>query len=178
MINYILSVCALLAGFLTKFVDMEEHGLKLRKIVFYMAAILYGLLIAYAVKTEPVVVILAFGTIIGLVLTKKIDSRAHMLGITSFVIFMVIWGIPEINLVYLFTLIMGSLVDEIVNTQILDKGKIKNFVLRKFIGTRPFMEITAFMLAFFTGLWPLWYTLFFYDLGYILTNSSFVKFVR
>ena len=178
MINYALILMALLSGFLTKFVDLEEHGLKLRKLVFYISGILYGMFIAYAVKLEPVVIILAFGTIIGLILTRKINSRAHMLGTASFIVFMFVWGMPEINLVYLIVLIIGSFADEMVNSLILDKREIKNFFFRKFLEVRPLLEITAFSLAFFTGLWPIWYTLFFYDVGYVLTNKSFVKFVR
>ena len=178
MINYWLIIIALCAGFLTKFVDLEEHGLRMRKLVFYSAAFLYGFLIAYAVRLEPVVAPLAFGTIMGLVLTKKIDSKPHLVGVGSFVIFIAVLGFPGINLVFLTVLVTGSFLDEIVNSFVLDKGRAKNYYLKKFLETRPFLEITAFILAAATGLWPLWYTLLFYDIGYILTTRSSLKLMK
>ena len=178
MINYGLMIIALFAGLLTKFVDLQEHGFRVRKLVFYAAAFLYGFLIAFAVWLEPVVAPLAFGTIMGLVFTKKIDSKPHLLGVGSFVIFMAFLGIPEINLIFLTILIFGSFLDEIINTFVLDKGRIKNFYFKKLLETRPFLEITAFILAALTGLWPLWYTIFFYDIGYILMTRSSLKLMK
>ena len=177
MINYTLIILAITAGCLTKFVDLQEHGLRMRNAVFCAAAFLYGFVSAYAVVIEPVILPLAVGTILGLVITKKIDSKAHIIGVASFMIFMFIWGIPEINLIYLAVLIAGSFVDEIVNSFVLDKERIKNRFLGKLLETRPFLEITAFALAALTGIWPLWYTIFFYDLGYILTTKSSLKLV-
>ncbi|MGH9752603.1 MAG: hypothetical protein ACREA2_07450 [Blastocatellia bacterium] len=171
--NYFLIAAALMAGFLTKFVDLEEHGLKIKRLVIYLAGALYGFVIAYAMKLEPSVAPLVLGTILGVILTGKIDSKGHLSGITSFILFTAIWGIPKANFLYLLILLLTAIVEEFVNTWMLDNGKIKNKTLRAFLEVRPLLEIVAFSLSFLTGLWPIWHMLFFFDLAYNLTNKSF-----
>ncbi len=178
MIDYVFLFCAFATGFLTKLVDLEEHGIKLRSKAFYVSALLYGFLIAYAGLLKPQIGSLIFAVILSLVVTKKIDSRAHMLGGGSFLFFTILLGIPEINLVYMFIFFIAATIDEIVNTRIYDAGKIKNNFLSRFVEARPILEITALVVSFFTGVWVFWYGIFFYDLGYILTNKSFMKFVK
>ncbi len=173
MINYILVFVAFLTGFISKFTDLQEHGLKLKRPVYWSAGLIYGVLIAYAVRLEPVIITLAIGTIIGLVFNKQIDSIAHLLGVSTFVILVLYWGVPEISIVLLVMILLGSTMEEIINNQILDKGKIKNNYVKKFLELRPVLEIEMFVIAMVTGLWPLWYTLFFYDIGYILINRMF-----
>jgi hypothetical protein len=171
--NLFLIASALSAGFLTKFVDLEEHGLKVKKVVIYLAGTLYGIAIAYAMKLEPSVAPLVFATVLGVILTGKIDSKGHFLGITSFIIFTIIWGIPETNFLYFILLSLAAIIEEYVNTWMLDNGKIKIQATRKFMDVRPLLEIAAFSLSFLTGEWHIWHTLFFFDLAYNLTNKSF-----
>jgi hypothetical protein len=175
---YPLLLTAFMVGFLSKFVDLEEHGMKVRKLIIYFTGICYGLLIAYAVKLDPSVVPLAFATILGVIITGKIDSNGHLFGIASFVLFMLAWGVPPTNLIYLGILFVAALAEEYVNTWILDKKMIKNFVVEKFLEVRPIMEFVTLGLAAITGAWALWYTLFFFDLGYNLVNRSFIRFAK
>jgi hypothetical protein len=182
MLDYVTLLIAFLSGFLTKFVDLEEHELKVRKLVIYLTGISYGILIAYVVKTEPVVAPLAFAAIVGVLLTGKIDSKGHMFGIVSFFLFMTIWGIPVnfVQLYFAYFLLMSivAMAEEYVNTWMLDNGKIRNKTLKSVLSVRPGLEVTTFCLSAVTGLWPLWYVLFFYDLGYNLINNSFVKLAK
>jgi hypothetical protein len=45
----------------------------------------------------------------------------------------------------------AAIIDEYVNTWMLDNGKIKIQAARKFLDVRPLLEIAAFSLSFLTG---------------------------
>ena len=62
--------------------------------------------------------------------------------------------------------IVAGFIEELVNTELLDKKKIKNKYLRIILKFRPILEITVFIASLVTGIWIMWFTLLLFDIGY------------
>ncbi|MBN1156450.1 hypothetical protein JXA85_02455 [Candidatus Woesearchaeota archaeon] len=169
-------IIALFIGFLTKFAD-SEHGKKITKksLTKIVAGILYGFMMAFVVKTEPLVAPLFIATVIGVTISGKIDAIGHFFGISSFVFFLATYGLEKINLLLLLLFLLVATVDELVNTYIVDRKRIKNRLLSNVLAKRPFLEIAAFAFSAVTGAWIVWFSLLFFDVAYNATTSVFTK---
>lgn len=162
-------IAAFATGILSKFVDMvEEHNLKLPVISSRISGIIYGSLIAYVISVSPELSGLWIATVIAVLVTGKIDTEGHYLGLGSMLFFAAILGIAQINVFNLVLFSFIAITDELVNDRITDKGKISNKSLSSFIGLRPLLEIAAFVIALVSGQWIIWLGLFSYDAGYAL----------
>lgn len=172
----ILFVVAFLTGFLTKFTDfIVDSKLKTIKYLEFFTGFIYGFLIAWVIVNYPVIAPLWFGTVLAMIFTKKIDCLAHYFGIGTMLLFLVVWGIPAVNTIYLLIFSIAALLDEIGN-DLIYKRKVKG-ILKIFFDLRLTLELTTFIVSSITGLWILWLALLSFDLGYILTNKIFKRYL-
>ena len=169
--DIIIPLVAFAVGLLVKFIDLEEHGLKLSKVIFYSAAVAAGALTAVDIKLYPVLFNLAFGIVLGLIMTGKIDTKAHTMALFTFLAAVFVWAQPEISYLFLLVIVAASGADEVVNNRVLDKGRIRNGIARKFLEVRPVVEIAVFCISAFTGIWAMWLTIFSFDVGYVLVSK-------
>ncbi|MBU2101089.1 hypothetical protein KKG83_07680 [Candidatus Micrarchaeota archaeon] len=168
---------AFITGILTKLTDLiEEHGVKLPKYVVWVSGAGYGILIALIIAFSPELSTLWLATVAGVLIAGKIDSTGHYLGLGVTILFVLFLGIASVNYYFLALFIVVAVSEELINTQIVDKGKIKHKFLSDVMGLRPILELTAFLIALYSGIWLVWFGLLSYDLGYILmaeTGKSF-----
>jgi arginase family enzyme len=175
----IVSVLWFLIGITTKLTDIISDNStkiinKFRKYSFFLG-IIYGLLISIAILLFPEIIPFALGVIIALILTKKIDSKGHIIGVLIFLVFIsfyyFLFGGELINLISLIILFfLGSIIDE-VSSDLVDKKRINNKLLSKIILLRPFLEIITFSYSFLIGQWIFFITIFSYDIAYNITSK-------
>jgi 4-hydroxybenzoate polyprenyltransferase len=82
-----------------------------------------------------------------------------------------VWGIPQLNLAHFGILIAACIIEEIINTHWLDKGKLGHGVIMRLFSLRPVLEIAAFGISLASGLWLIWLTLLAFDIGYVLITK-------
>lgn len=197
MLNLILLlIISFFTGVFTKLVDLiEDHGLKLFKFDKYFFALIYGLLIGYVISSYNVIAPLWVGTIFALILAKKIDTKAHVIGLISALIFVIIFGLGKINILFLIIFLIAAFLDEILSDfadkslkkkSILKKiifkllkNKIKiNKKIKKMLELRPLLEITALIISIIIWNFYIFLSILFYDIGYNLTNKIGLKITK
>lgn len=179
----LLLIISLLTGISTKLVDLiEDDGLRLFKLDKYIFAIAYGMLIGYIISNYNLIAPLWIGAIFASILAKKIDTKAHIIGLLSSLIFVVFFGLGEINILFLIIFLIAAFLDEILSdfadgrpilkNQFLKKpDKIKiNKHLKKIFELRPLLEISALAVSFIIGDFSVFLAIFLFDLGYNLTT--------
>lgn len=166
---YEVLVLTFVIGFLTKFVDLiVDNGLKIHNFITYVSAVIYGVLAAYVVVNYPLLAPIGLAVVIGVVVTRKIDSKPHISGIITFVLLLLFWGFSGTDLVLLGIFLLVGIEDEIVS-DLADKGKIKGRLARIF-EKRIILEVTTFSVSLITGYWIMFLGIFTYDLGYLITK--------
>lgn len=155
-------------GILTKITDLiVDHNFKLIKNIEYFFGFIYGILVAYIVtETNTLVASLWFGLVIGVIITKKIDHLAHIIGLVSFLFYLGLVGLPRLNIIYVFVFTFFTALDEILEEKIKHKEKIIN-LLKKFLG----LEIVSLIVSFISGVWMVFLSILFFDIGYMLTTK-------
>ena len=180
MFEYLLYLLAFFTGFFTKLTDLIiDHSLKLFKKADVLFGAIYGLLIAITIIYFPIITPLWLGVIIGVMITGKIDSISHWTAISIITASLLIFGIPQLNLLFLLFFIAASMFDEIANIMI-ERFDIRN-TFAKFIELRPTLEITALTISILTGRWEFFLAILSFDAAYILTPkiiSSIAKMNR
>jgi hypothetical protein len=173
MINILIIFLAFFAGGFSKFSDILEDSNKFQKIKKYswFFGLIYGLLIFLAIFIEPVLLSLALGTIIALILMKKIDGISHIVGVVFVFLLLLFFyflnfGINFEMLILIFVFFIANVLDEIISDYA-DKHKNK---AKRFFELRPFLEIIAFLVAFLLNQWIIWFTIFSYDLAYYIIS--------
>lgn len=158
-----------LIGIFTKLTDaIVDDGFKLVKYIEYILGIIYGSLIAYQIINVPIIRPLLFGTMLAVILTKKIDHKAHYLGILIAGISLFFIDLLKINYLLLVIFLFAALWDEILNDYF-DKKKIKN-IISKILKYRIVLETTALLVSIILNQWVFFFAILSFDLGYILTN--------
>ncbi len=166
-------------GILTKFVDLVvDDGLHIPKSITYAAGIAYGVLIAYVLANYPLLAPLGFAIVIAVLLTRKIDRKPHIAGVVSMVLFIFLWGFPEIDLILFAVFLMAGGLDELLS-DMSDKGRIKGILARVF-EKRVILEVVTFLVSFATGYWIIFLGMFSYDAGYFLIEKvgRYFKYLR
>jgi len=182
----LLLVISFFTGFFTKLVDLiEDNGLRLFKFDKFVFAILYGLLIGYVISNYNLVAPLWIGTIFALILAKKIDAKAHVLGLVAALGFIVFFGFGKINILFLVVFLAAAFLDEILSDFAEGKPLLKNQFLKfkikinknikKILEMRPFLEISALVISIIIWNFSLFLAIFLYDIGYSVTNKFFLK---
>ncbi|MBL7054151.1 hypothetical protein ISS05_00140 [Candidatus Woesearchaeota archaeon] len=184
----LLLIISFLTGISTKLVDLiEDDGLRLFKFDKFVFAVIYGLLMGYVISNYNLIASLWIGTVFALILARKIDTKAHIAGIISALVFVVILGLGRVNILFLVIFFTAAFLDEMLSdfaegkpllkNQLLKKpNKIKiNKNIRKILELRPFLEISALIISFIIWNFSLFGAILFFDLGYILSSRVGLK---
>ncbi|MEM5871980.1 MAG: hypothetical protein QW051_03850 [Candidatus Aenigmatarchaeota archaeon] len=173
-----------ITGFLTKSGDIigdKKKDGKRQKFFSYVLGFLYGIFIAYIIYLLPILSPLAFGVIIAILITKKIDNSTHVIALASFILFLIYFGFPQTNFSLILIFLMAALIDEIGN-DLVDKGKLKfknmKTFLNIFFSYRCTLEITSFFISMFLNEWAFFFSLLSFDLGYLSTERVLKKFIN
>ncbi len=167
----LLLIAALLSGIAVKYADyLEDRKEKSNTFLRIMIGVLYGSLLYSCLHIFPQLKELWIGMIFGLIVTGKIDAVSHYIGVSLFFI-LLIWikGLIVMNYWILFMFIGACILEENLN-EYMDKGKIEKKTLRKIISIRPIVEMVALIVSIITGLWPIWFALLSFDIGYVITS--------
>ena len=151
-------------GVLTKSADI---GGKSR--FSYLAGGVYGVLAAYILSNYPVLAPLGLSIVLAVLLTGKIDTRAHAFGIAFMLLFLGVWGFRGVDLILLVIFLLAGVADEIMN-DLADSRRIKGKFARIF-GKRVILEITAFFVSFLTNEWLMFLGMISYDTGYVIAGA-------
>ena len=186
----LLLIISFFTGIFTKLVDLiEDNGLKLFKYDKFIFAVIYGLLIGYVISNYNVVAPLWIGTIFALILTKKIDTKAHVIALISALIFVTFFGLGKINILFLIIFLIAAFLDEILSDFVEEKSILKKIILKslknnkininknikKILELRPLLEISALIISITIWDFSLFIAILFFDIGYNLTNKIGLK---
>ncbi|MEE9323396.1 MAG: hypothetical protein V3U72_02515 [Candidatus Aenigmarchaeota archaeon] len=161
-------------GVLTKFADLiVDEGLG-KKWMAYAGGIAYGVLIAYVIAGYPLLAPLGLAVILAVLLTKKIDSKPHVLGVASMVLFLAFWGLESLDVILLAVFLAAGVADEIVS-DFADRGRVKG-IPAKILEKRVVLDVTAFFVSFVTGYWIIFLGIFSFDIGYLLVRRTGERF--
>lgn len=152
-------------GLLNKLADkISDDGLVLKRYLRYSIGPVYGLLIAYTIAFYPVLAPLCMAVVISCIMTGKIDSKVHLMGIGTFFFFLYIFGMPGIDLPIFAAFFCAGIIDEI-GDHYADKGRLKG-MLRSFFNHRRSIDVMAIGVSAFTGDWTYIFAAISYDFGY------------
>lgn len=110
--SYLFYIIAALTGLLVKIVDQLEDIYKDNSNLKYAAAILYGLLIGYAISYSSFST-LWLGVIFAQLIAGKIDRHGHMVGFSIALIFAAFFGVNEFHIVDFAILFLLAYLDEV-----------------------------------------------------------------
>ena len=158
-------------GFLTKLVDLEVDEKIDLKGLSTLFALIYGLIMVFAIRTLLEISSLILAVIIAVVAAGKVDNFHHGIGVGTALAGTLILGLPSINPVPFFLFLSTALLDEIVS-DLADMGKLTGR-LGSFFKIRPFLELSAFAYSLYTKHIEFWMFIFLYDVSYQLTSRIF-----
>lgn len=168
--DYLLFPAILLTGFLTKLTDLvADEGLEMPRTAEYASGIIYGILIAYVIASCPPLAPLWLAVVISVIVTKKIDSAGHALGMGATLLFIGIWGLPGVDVTLMLIFLAAGVADEAGN-DMADKGRLKGRKA-KFLRKRLLLELTAFLVSVVTWEWVIFFGMIVFDAGYVATGK-------
>jgi len=176
-----LFILSFLTGLLIKVVDIiEDENLKIFSKLKYLFSIIYGFLLGYVIVSYPDIAPLWIGMILGVLLTGKVDTLTHKLGVLTVAITLLVFSLFDFNILkinfgLLFLFSLASFTDEKVDV-LLQKVKSKN-IFHKLMDLRLFLEASALVTSIITGIWSIFFAILMFDLAYKLTELFFEKFV-
>lgn len=158
-------VLAIIAGISVKYVDWIDDDKKGKNPMKWPAAVLYGALIGYLIGTASFSSMF-IAALFAQVFSKKVDTKAHMLGFLVAVLSTAYFGIPPIQQEYAFFVyfMVLAFLDEV------------DFLggLRPVSDYRPFMKLGALLMAML-GRWDFFVGIIAFDLGYGLVAYAAQK---
>ena len=176
MAAYALFIITFLTGIFIKLADeFEDSNITKSKILKILAGIIYGALLGYVIFAYPIIAPLWIGTIIGAILTGKIDALSHYVAMAVMLLIISFSGIMPISLIPLAVFAIVCTTEEMLHEYWITGKRIKNKVLNIFIEARPMLEFTAFIYSAITGFWSVWLALLCFDVGYILVVNIIRK---
>lgn len=191
--NYIIFLPLCLAlGVIVKLTDLLEDNVKLmhkqHKLFNIISGInatqipfniilggLYGTLMFFICYLFPVFTVVVLATVIAMLLFGKIDAPGHYAGVGIFLMLYILIGLANVNPLYLIIFIAANFAEEYINNEFVDKKRVKNELVRRVLSVRPVLEITVFVVAFYSGLWQMFFGLLAFDIGYNLTATYWKK---
>ena len=165
MIQYILMF---FSGIFCKITDEIIDRKLMLKNWMYLFGALYGGLIFILIVKYPVLASLLLGTVIGTIITKKIDHKAHFLGVVIILISLFFIDLLRINYILLVVFSLASLLDEIVSEFY---RKNKNIVF-KILEYKILLEIAALVVSIAVGEWVFFFGILSFDIGYLLVGKA------
>lgn len=156
------------AGFLSKLTDLQvDDKLYLQKNLQFATGALYGAIAGYlaSLSTPFATVILAVA--IGVLLTGKIDKRAHQLAIASLFLTLAFLGLPAVNLIALVFLLLLGVADEFLNDYLEGRSvPLFAFIARR----RLLLDFGALALSIATNEWAYFLAVASFDFAYQFTG--------
>jgi len=152
-------VIALIAGFCVKIVDWVDDDKKGKNPIKWPLAILYGLLIGYLISTASFSV-LFLAAVVAQVFARKIDTRAHILGVAVTAISMLYFGLAPIPYNFFAYFLILAFLDEADFI-----GKLRP--LEKY---RIVLKVGALLMVL-VGRWDFFAGIIAFDIGYELFNQ-------
>jgi len=152
-------------GLLNKVADkVSDDGLVLKTYLRHSIGPVYGLLIALTIAVYPILAPLCMAVVISCIITGKIDSKVHLMGIGTFFFFLYILGVPRIDLPIFAAFFCAGIIDE-VGDHYADKGRLKG-MMRSFFNHRRTIDVMAIGVSIFTGDLTYIFAAIVYDFGY------------
>lgn len=140
----ILAILFLLSGFFMKFSDDlfdVKHDLKFSILFGILCAITCAAATIYNIEAAYIFIAILIGSLLAL----KIDGPHHLVTLIVFIVILLAYGIPNLDLVILFICILGMFLDELGHEMI---PKItENRFLNLFFEYRFVMKVVIFLLA-------------------------------
>jgi hypothetical protein len=112
MSDYIFYVLAFVAGVLVKAVDWIDDEKDKKNKIKYLLAILYGLLIGYLISAAPFST-LFLAALVAQAVARKIDTAAHMIGFSSALLSLFLFGFPSIEMIHFALFFVLAFIDEL-----------------------------------------------------------------
>ena len=176
----LLCTAAMLSGGLTKLTDMQtDDKAYLFKHAQYATGLAYGLLGGILITINPGFSTLFLSLVIGVLLTGKIDRKAHQIAVGATILVIALMGLPQgISGVVVVLFTFFAVADELINNYV-DAEKLKGHKLNKlleFVGTqRLTLEVAALVASAFTGVWAYFLGIILFDAGYIAAKKVYMK---
>ena len=172
--NYIiLALLFFLSGFFMKYSDDlydVDHNIKFASIF----GILCGLTSAIATCNYVGAVYIFIAIIIGNLIALKIDGIHHIISLIVFVLFCLIFQLPDFNLIILIVCILAALGDEIGHETISNVSN--NTFLNIFFEYRFLMKLVVFLLGIFNVIDIGVFILFIlFELAYLFAGEVFKR---
>lgn len=178
MTAYVLGfITAGVVGFLSKLTDVQVDEKKFfaRNLKFatgFAYGVLYALLLSLGVEFAT----LFLGIAVAVLLAGKIDSKPHQFAIAGFLLALVYFGFPNVNVLLLVLFVAFGLLDEFLNDYF-DANPSKSLV-EKIAKYRLSLEAFAFALSVYTGSWVYFAGVLAYDAGYWMAVRAASSFSR
>ncbi len=162
--NYIILLSLFVGVFTRKVDDHYDKKRKMNKLLLIGLAVAYGAFIALIAEAVPSVVSLVLAVLVGLVASGKIDRYGHQIAVLSFVAVSLIFGFAALrgfNIAMFLVFLVAGVADEVASDRCAKHKNLGCMIL----SYRPLLEITAFLVSLYTGMWEVWLTLLLYDIG-------------
>lgn len=153
-----------LADEFSDFPDKEDYS----GIVF---GIIYGLLLGLAMAANPVFATIGLGMILGMFITKKFDSIAHLIGVTTIILTLMWFGNFEPVIFITAIYLISGFVDEKLN-DFFDSAKNKTKNLFKLVAKyRLTTQLVGIIIAVILAEPLYWFGILVFDIGYHSTGK-------
>ena len=116
------------------------------------------------------------GIILGVIIAGKVDAKTHSVGLLISLIYILLFGISNINYFLLIFFIIASFTDEKIDLM-LKRIKTKN-ILYKILDLRLVVELSALVISIITNVWILFLSILIFDIGYKLSELIYYKNTR
>jgi hypothetical protein len=170
--NYIIvAILFFLSGFFMKYSDDlfdVNNNLNYATIFGILCGVASGLAAVYSIEAAYIFIAILIGNF----LVLKVDGIHHIISLITFVIILLIGGIPNLNMVVLLICILAIISDE-VGHEMISKVTQDRF-LNLFFEYRFVMKIAVFLLAV-CGVFDIWAFICFmmFEIAYVIAGIIF-----
>ncbi|WP_405283038.1 hypothetical protein [Methanobrevibacter sp.] len=170
--NYIIvAILFFLSGFFMKYSDDlfdVNNNLNYATIFGILCGVASGLAAVYSIEAAYIFIAILIGNF----LVLKVDGIHHIISLITFVIILLIGGIPNLNMVVLLICILAIISDE-VGHEMISKVTQDRF-LNLFFEYRFVMKIAVFLLAV-CGVFDIWAFICFmmFEMAYVIAGIIF-----
>ena len=170
--NYIIvAILFFLSGFFMKYSDDlfdVNNNLNYATIFGILCGVASGLAAVYSIEAAYIFIAILIGNF----LVLKVDGIHHIISLITFVIILLIGGIPNLNMIVLLICILAIISDE-VGHEMISKVTQDRF-LNLFFEYRFVMKIAVFLLAV-CGVFDIWAFICFmmFEIAYVIAGIIF-----
>lgn len=171
MNNIIVAILFFLSGFFMKYSDDlfdVNNNLNYATIFGILCGVASGLAAVYSIEAAYIFIAILIGNF----LVLKVDGIHHIISLITFVIILLIGGIPNLNMIVLLICILAIISDE-VGHEMISKVTQDRF-LNLFFEYRFVMKIAVFLLAV-CGVFDIWAFICFmmFEIAYVIAGIIF-----